>query len=507
MSTSSPAATTAVLERPQSASAGTATAPPVARVTEQSNPQQKAANGADYDLTVIGSGPGGYVAAIRASQLGLKVALVEKGNLGGTCLNVGCIPTKAMLASTEALATARQGKEYGFTSSDVQPDYGAMTARRDKIVEQLRGGVGMLMRKNKIEVLNGTGKFLSPHEVEVTGSAGAKKVSAGSVMIATGSTVSRPPIPGSELEGVVNSDTLLTYPRVPKSMIVIGAGAVGLEWGDIFRELGTKITIIEMLDRIMPPADAEVSAELTRILQKKGFDILTGVGVKGIEKAGEGLRVRYGKEGQAEQTVDAEVVMIATGRWPNTNGLGLEKIGIELERRSIPVDEQLRTKVRGVYAIGDVTPVPMLAHVASRGGEVAAEVIAGHKSKIDYHVIPSCVYTSPEVAWVGLTEAQARERHGEVNVGKFPFRALGRALTSGHRDGFVKVIAEPKYGEILGVHMIGSHVTDLIAEAVMAMSTEATVEEVFHAVHAHPTLPEAFLEATLDSWHRAIHKG
>jgi dihydrolipoamide dehydrogenase len=264
--------------------------------------------------------------------------------------------------------------------------------------------------------------------------------------------------------------------------------------------------VIEMLDRILPPGDAEVANELAKCLQKKGYDILTGVGVKGIEKTKGGLKVNYAKEGEEPKSVEAEIVLIATGRWPYTENLGLEKIGVQLDRRSIAVNEHLQTKAKGVYAIGDVTPVPMLAHVASRGGEVAAEVIAGKNAHIDYKTIPSCVYTNPEVAWVGLTEAQAKEKYGEIRVGKYQFRGLGRALASGYKDGFVKVIAEPKYGEILGVHMIGAHVTDLISEPAAIMSMEGTVDEVFHTIHAHPTLPEAFMEATLDAWHRAIHK-
>ncbi|HTE18561.1 MAG TPA: dihydrolipoyl dehydrogenase, partial [Armatimonadota bacterium] len=454
----------------------------------------------------IGSGPGGYVSAIRAAQLGLKVAIVEKGHMGGTCLNVGCIPTKAMLASVDAMATARKGKEYGFTTGDVQPDYGAMVKRRDKVVDQLRGGVGQLMKKNGIDVVKGLAKFRSAHELEVTGGDGTRRVTAANVVIATGSVPARPPIPGADLEGVVNSDQLLQLPSVPKSMAVIGAGAVGLEWGDIFNELGTKITVLELVDRILPPADADVSADLARSLQKKGFDLLTGVAVKGIERKNGLLSVRYGKEGAAEKTVDVEVVLVATGRWPFTDGLGLDSIGIQLERRAIKVDETMQTRARGVYAIGDATPGPALAHVASKGGEIAAEVVAGHKARMDYRVIPSCVYTTPEVAWVGLGEAEAVERHGEVRVGKFPFRIMGRAMASGYKEGFVKIIAEPKYGEILGVHMIGPHVTDLIAEPVLGMSMEATVDEIFHAIHAHPTLPETFQEATMDAWHRAIHK-
>jgi dihydrolipoyl dehydrogenase len=507
MSTPQPTNATTVLERPAPAAAGTAAPQQVAEVTEQPQAQRKAANGADYDVAVVGSGPGGYVAAIRAVQLGLKVAIVEKGHLGGTCLNVGCIPTKAMLASVEAMATAKKGKEFGFTAGDVQPDYDTMVRRRDKIVEQLRGGVGMLMRKNGIDVVNGLGKFRSPHEIEVNGEGEARRITAANVIIATGSVPSRPPIPGIELEGVVNSDQLLELPTIPKTMAVIGAGAVGLEWGDIFNALGTKITVIEMMDRILPPADAEVSAELMRSLQKKGFDFLLGASVKGIERKNGGLAVRYVASGKPEeQSVEAEVVLVATGRWAYTEGLGVETIGIELERRTIPVDEQLRTKAAGVYAIGDVTPVPQLAHVASKQGETAAEVIAGHKARMDYRFIPSCVYTHPEVAWVGLTQGEAEEAHGEIRIGKMPFRIMGRALAGGYRDGFVKVIAEPKYGEILGVHMVGAHVTDLIAEPTLGMTMEATVEEIFHAIHAHPTLPETFQEATLDAWHRAIHK-
>lgn len=505
-SSATTAAAAAVLERPADAARPRVPQADAARTAGQPAPRS-AANGADFDMLVLGAGPGGYVAAIRGAQLGLKVGLVEKSHLGGTCLNVGCIPTKAMLCSVEALATARKGKEYGFTAADVQPDYSAMLQRRDRIVTTLRGGVAGLMKKNGIEVLQGTGRFLSPHELEVSGEAGTRRVSAGAgVIIATGSVVSRPPIEGSDLEGVVNSDTLLEYPRIPASMVVIGGGVVAVEWGDIFRELGTKITMMEMMDRILPPADAEVSEELARAMQRKGVQILTSVQVQRIEKAADGLRVCYAGADGAEKGVEAEVVLIATGRWPNTEGLGLERIGVPLERRAILVDAQMRTKVPGVFAIGDVNPAPMLAHVASRGGEVAAETIAGHAAKMDYRTIPSCVYTSPEVAWVGLTEAQARERHGEVRVGKYAFRGLGRAMTAGYRDGFVKVVTEPKYGEILGVHMIGAHVTDLIAEPTLGMAMEATVEELFTTVHAHPTLPEALMEAALDAVGRAIHK-
>lgn len=497
----------AVLERPAAAPAAPPRTAAAAVVREQPQPQKRGAGGPDYDLAVIGAGPGGYVCAIRGAQLGLKVALIEKDHLGGTCLNVGCIPTKAMLSSVQALETARNGKEFGFTALDVQPDYPAMVKRRDRVVQGFRGGIASLMKQNGIDVLHGLGRFARPGVLEVVSDAGPKRVTAGNVIVATGSVCARPPIPGIELDGVVNSDQLLDAPQVPTSLAVIGAGAVGLEWGDIFLSLGSRVTVIEMVDRSLPPADEEISQELTRSLKKKGMSFHLGVSVKSIERKNGVLSVRCAGADGAVVTVDAEMVLVATGRWPVTDGLGLDRIGVSLERRWIPVDDRMQTRAAGVYAIGDATPGPALAHTASKGGEVAAEVIAGHRARMDYRHIPSCVYTSPEVAWVGLSESEARERHGEVRVGRFPFRALGRAVASGHRDGFIKVVAEPRYGEILGVHMIGAHVTDLISEAVLGMSMEATVDEIIHAVHAHPTLPEAFHEATLDAWDRAIHKG
>lgn len=506
MSDSRPVNSTAVLDRPSAAPSVSTPLTVSAEPLGQEAPRA-AGIGADFDVTVIGAGPGGYVAAIRAAQLGMRVAVVEKNRLGGTCLNTGCIPTKAMLASVEALNTARKGREFGFTTGDVQPDYPAMVKRRDRIVEQLHGGVGMLLKKNGIEVIRGTAEFEGSHTLRVAGDAGERRVTSGSVIIATGSRCSRPPIPGADLEGVLDSDQLLKLGRVPGRLAIIGAGPVGLEWGDIFGELGSRITVLEMADRVLPPADREMSAELGKCLQKKGFDILTGVAVEAIERVGADLVIRYRRGGEAPATVNADVVLIAAGRKPVSDGLGLERIGVRLERGLIPVNDQMKTSVAGLYAVGDVTPGLPLAHTASAGGEVAAETIGGRDRHLDQASIPSCVYTSPEVAWVGLTEEQARVDHEDVRVGRFPFRNLGRAQASGHRDGLVKVVADGRYGEILGVHMIGAHVTDLISEAVLAISMEATVEEIFHAVHAHPTLPEALHEATLDAWNRAIHKG
>jgi dihydrolipoamide dehydrogenase len=497
---------TQLLERPTT---GTAVAPePVERTEVQAEVQALLQPGREpvYDVAILGSGPGGYVAAIRACQLGLKTALVEKGFLGGTCLNVGCIPTKAMLASVEALETARRGAEFGFKVKDVEPDYPAMVKRRDKVVETNRAGVQHLLKKAGVTVVTGKGRFVDAHTLEVAGNDAPQRLQARNIIIATGSVPARAPIAGADAPGVLTSDDLLLLAQAPESMIVIGAGAVGLEWGDIYRSLGTKVTVLEALDRILPPADADISKELTRAFRKKGFDLHTSAKVEKIEPGDKGLTIHFtGQKGAGQVT--AEVVLLATGRRAFTEGLGLEEIGVELNRGRIVVNEKMQTKVPGVYAIGDCVSRFQLAHVASREGEAAVENIAGREAKMDYRAVPSCVYTSPEVAWVGLTEAEARERHEGIKVGTFPFMALGKARAIGERDGFIKVIIEEKFGEVLGVHMIGAHVTDLISEPTTAMAMEATAEEFASTIHAHPTLPEALMEAAADALGHAIHKG
>lgn len=481
---------------------------PRTRHREQARPrpEREQGTGETYDVAILGSGPGGYVAALRAAQLGLRAAVVERGHLGGTCLNVGCIPTKAMLGSVEALSIARRGKEFGFEAESVTPNYAAMVKRRDRVVEQLRGGVTQLLKGARVAVIEGTGRLVSGHELEVTKNGSTERVRARNIVVATGSVPARPPIPGADAKGVLTSDDLLLLPEVPPSMVVIGAGAVGLEWGDIFHGLGTQVTVIEMMDQVLPTADGEISAALARAFSKKGIRLHTGARVEEIVPGKEGLTVRFTGGGK-EQSATAAVVLMATGRRPLTGEIGLDRLGVELQRGAIPVDEQMRTRVPGVYAIGDAVGGYLLAHVASREGEVAVENIAGHAAKMEYRAVPNCVYTSPEVASVGLTEAEARERHENVRVGSFPFRILGKSLAIGEREGFVKIVSEERYGEVLGVHMIGAHVTDLIAEAVLAIQMEGTVEDLVYTIHAHPTLAEATLEAALDALGRPIHKG
>ena len=459
-----------------------------------------------YDVTIIGAGPGGYVAAIRAAQLGLRVALVEKEHLGGVCLNWGCIPTKALLRNAEVISLLRRGKEFGFTVTGFEADYGAAVDRSRKVAARLVKGVGALMRKNGVEVIEGTGILRSPNAVEVTLNAGGTRtLHTRNVIVATGGRART--IPGVVPDGEV----VLTYReaivlrRVPRSVVIIGAGPIGMEFAHIWHTYGAEVTVVEMLPRALPLEDEEVSAEVERAFKRRKVRLLSSTRVQGVETTPSGVRVSVTGE-KGEQVLEAERALIAIGVRPNSENLGLEEIGVRVERGYVVVDDHLRTDVPGVYAIGDVTGKLPLAHVASAQGIVAAETIAGAETvTLDYEAMPRCTYCQPQVASFGLTEAQAVERGHEVRVGRFPFRPNGKALALGEREGFIKIVADATSGEILGAHLVGPEVTELLPELVLARNAELTPEEVARSVHAHPTLSEVLMEAAHGVFGRSLH--
>ncbi len=463
-----------------------------------------------YDVTIIGAGPGGYVAAIRAAQLGLKVALVEKERLGGVCLNWGCIPTKSLLRNAEVISLLGRGKEFGFTVAGFEADFGAAVARSRKVSERLVKGVGALMRKNKVAVIEGSAVLRSPGVVEVKlNEGGARTVETRNIIVATGGRARA--IPGIEVDG----ERVLTYREaivlrdLPASAVIVGAGPIGMEFAHIWAAYGARITIVEMLPRALPLEDEEVSQEVERAFKRRKVQLLTSTRVQRIETTGDGVRVSV-TNGEGEQTLEAERALIAIGVRPNSEGLGLKEIGVRLERGSVVVDDGMCTDVArtggSVYAVGDVTGKLALAHVASAQGIVAAETIAGVETvKLDYEAMPRCTYCHPQVASFGLTEAQAVERGYEVRVGKFPFRANGKALGWGDYDGFVKIVAAASSGEMLGGHLVGPEVTELLPELVLARDWELTPEEIARTVHAHPTLSEALMEAAHGVFGKAIH--
>jgi dihydrolipoamide dehydrogenase len=464
----------------------------------------------DTDLIVIGAGPGGYVAAIRAAQLGARVTVVEKEFLGGTCLNWGCIPSKAMIAGVHALHFVKHAGDFGVeVKGDVSLDFEKYSARRNKIVTTLRGGVGMLFKKNKITHVEGLARMVDPHTVEVEKDGAKTTLRAKNVILAMGSKIIVPPIPGlkgGRDEGIWTSDDAVTAPFVPKSMLIIGGGVIGVEFGYVFNGLGTQVTVVEMLPRVIPMMDEDLGNELGKLLGRQGVKLMTGSAVEKMEKTKTGWKVTV-KTGTESAEIEVDVVLVAVGRRAFTDDLGLEKVGVKLHRLGVEVDESLRTSVPNVFAIGDVTGRIQLAHVASYEGTIAAEnAVKGSEKKADYRAVPNCIYTVPEVASVGLTEGQAREQGFDVVVGKFAFRPLGKAMAAGEQDGFVKVVSEKKYGELLGVHVIGAHATDLIAQAVVAIKLEATVDVMVDTIHAHPTMTEAFLEAYEDTHGMAVHK-
>jgi dihydrolipoamide dehydrogenase len=461
----------------------------------------------DFDVLVIGAGPGGYVSAIRAAQLGLKTACAEsRETLGGTCLNVGCIPSKALLHASELFEEAAHGTlaKWGVKPGNVELDLDAMHSSRKDSVKGLTQGVEFLFKKNKVTGIHGVGRITGPHDVEVEGPDGKRTYGAKNILIATGSVPRDIPIAPADGELILNSDHVLELRKVPATMAVLGAGAVGTEFASIYTSFGTKVTLIEMLPRVLPIEDEEVSAELQRALRKRGIDVMTGVKLTSAEKTGSGVTLKL--EGGKKDTVEADVLLVAIGRRPVTENLGLEALGIELERGYVKVNPYMQTAVPHIYAVGDVINTPWLAHVASSEGILAVEHMAGLPVKpLNYDRVPSCTYCEPEVASVGLTEAKARERGYDVQVGKFPFSALGKARIVGKTEGFVKVVRDKKYDEVLGVHIIGVHATDLIAEACVALQMEGTDEELLRTMHAHPTLSEAVGEAAHAAHGAAIH--
>ena len=463
-----------------------------------------------FDVVIIGGGPGGYVAAIRAAQLGLSVACVEKrGSLGGTCLNIGCIPSKALLHASELYHEAKEGMgTFGIVTKDVSLDLKAMMAHKDKTVTELTQGIEFLFKKNKVTYLKGAGKLLGGGKVEVTPEKGkAETVSAKSIVIATGSDVAT--LPGIDIDEkrIVSSTGALSLPEVPKHMVLIGGGVIGLEMGSVWNRLGAEVTVIEYMDHIVPGVDLEVGKQFTRVLTKQGMTIKTSSKVTGVKAAKTGVTVTVepAAGGDAE-TLKADYVLVAVGRKPFTENLGLEAAGIETDERGrIPVDPHFRTKVDGVYAIGDVIAGPMLAHKAEEEGVAVAEVIAGKPGHVNYNAIPSVVYTNPEIASVGFTEEQLKADGVPYNVGKFPFTANAKAKANAQTEGFVKVLAHAKTDRVLGVHILGSDAGNMIAEAVLAIEFMGTSEDIGITCHAHPTQMEAVKEAALAVHNRAIH--
>lgn len=462
-----------------------------------------------FDVTIIGSGPGGYVAAIRAAQLGLKVAIVEKDKrLGGTCTLRGCIPTKQLLMSAHVYEQMQHAADFGVEATGIQLAFANVQKRKDKVVMKNSKGIEYLMKKNKITAFSGTGKLSLPGEIEVTQGEGKKEtVNTKNIIIATGSVVR--PIPGFDTDGqrVVNSDHILELKEVPKSLIVMGAGAVGVEFASVYSRFGAETTIVELLPRLVPLEDEEVSKELEKSFRKRGLKSQVDTKLEKLERSEKGVVVT-GKTSKGEAVkLETEMLLVAVGRMPYTEGLGLEGTKIKVEKGFIQIDEFQQTGEKGVYAIGDVVPTPLLAHLASREGIVAAEHIAGHKDvrPINLRLVPNCTYCDPEVASVGLTEAKAREMGYEVKLGKFPFSASGKARILGEEEGFVKIVSEAKYDEILGLHIIGPHATELIAEACVAMQLESTAEELGRTMHAHPTVSEAVMEAAEGVHGLAVH--
>ena len=454
-----------------------------------------------YDIIVLGSGPGGYVTAIRASQLGFKTAIVEKENLGGVCLNWGCIPTKALLKSAQVFEYLKHAEDYGLSVKDADKDFDAVVNRSRNVADGMSKGVQFLMKKNKIDVINGYGKVKPGKKVEVDGT----DYSADHIIIATGARSRELPSLPQDGKKVIGYREALTLKEQPKKMIIVGSGAIGVEFAYFYNSMGTEVTIVEYMPRIVPVEDEEVSKQLERSFKKNGIKIKTASEVTSVDTSGNGVKATV-KTKKGEEVLEADVVLSAVGIKTNIENIGLEDVGIVTDRDKILVNDYYQTNIPGYYAIGDVTPGQALAHVASAEGILCVEKIAGqHVEALDYGNIPGCTYCTPEIASVGLTEVQAKEQGYDIKVGKFPFSASGKASAGGHKDGFVKVIFDAKYGEWLGCHMIGAGVTDMIAEAVLGRKLETTGHEVLKAVHPHPTMSEAVMEAVAAAYDEVIH--
>jgi len=454
-----------------------------------------------YDIIVLGSGPGGYVTAIRASQLGFKTAIIEKENLGGVCLNWGCIPTKALLKSAQVFEYLKHAEDYGLSVKEADKDFGKVVERSRGVADGMSKGVQFLMKKNKIDVIEGFGKLKAGKKVEVDGT----EYTADHIIIATGARSRELPNLPQDGKKVIGYREAMTLKTQPKSMIVVGSGAIGVEFSNFYNSMGTDVTIVEFLPNLVPLEDEEISKQFERIFKKSGIKVMTNSSVESVDTSGKKVKATV-KTQKGEEVLEADIVLSAVGIASNIENIGLEDVGIVTDKGKIMVNDWYQTNIPGYYAIGDVVPGPALAHVASAEGITCVEKIAGmHVDPIDYGNIPGCTYTSPEIASVGMTEAQAKEAGYDLKVGKFPFSASGKASAAGTKDGFVKVIFDAKYGEWLGCHMIGAGVTDMIAEAVVARKLETTGHEVLKAIHPHPTMSEAVMEAVADAYGEVIH--
>ena len=456
-------------------------------------------------MVIIGGGVGGYVSAIKSAQSGLKAFLIEKERIGGVCLNWGCIPTKTLVGSAELLKNIQKADEFGIQVKDYSIDFSAIMNRKEMVSRRLSSGVEQLMKANRVNIIKGNGQILKPGIIEVTPNEGEKEiVKAKNIIIATGSKSMKVPIPGIENEGVMTSNGALSLAKLPDKMIIIGGGVVGIEFACIYNAFGVDVTVIEMLPRILFSIDEEIVGKLALTLKRKGIKVFTHCMVKKIKKNGKYLEV-YISTSEREQKLETEKVLAAMGRVPDTGNINIQGIGIELDGKAIKVDETMRTNISGIYAVGDVVGKVMLAHVAAREGIVAVENILGNRTIMDYRFIPNCVFSSPEVASVGLTESEAREKYSNIKVSKFPYVANGKALAMGEKEGMVKMIAQGDSNEILGVHIFGAHASDLIAEGTLSLSLEATAEEIATTIHAHPTLTEMMAEAAEGIIGKPIH--